>query len=56
MQQQWSGGGVEGGLPATTNNASLSKKDVFNDWQVAAIKGWSCIKETTRIQRFGHTI
>ena len=56
MRQQWSGGGVGGGLPATTNNASLSKKDMFNDWQVAAIKGWSCIKETTRIQRFGQTI
>ena len=56
IQQQLSGGGTGGVSAATTNNPTLSKKDVFNDWQVAAIKGWSCIKEATRIQRFWQTI
>ena len=56
MQQQWSGGGAGGVATATTNTPTLSKKDMFNDWQVAAIKGWSCVKETTRIQRFWQTI
>jgi hypothetical protein len=56
MQQQWSGGGAGGVATATTNTPTLSKKDMFNDWQVAAIKGWSCVKETTRIQRFWQTV
>ena len=56
MQQQWSGGGAGGVAAATTNTPTLSKKDMFNDWQVAAIKGWSCVKETTRIQRVWQTI
>ena len=56
MQQQNSGRQPGTPAPAMANTPTLTKKDMYNEWQVASIKGWSCVKEATRIQRLWATI